>query len=68
VRRFEFHRDTDVTGVSGTGVVVQGVEFDDLTVVCRWISERPSTVFWSEIEHATRVHGHDGKTRLVWVD
>lgn len=67
-RTFEFHRDTDVSGVSGTGIVADGIVFDDGHVALRWRGERRSTVTWSSIEDAIAVHGHDGKTRLVWTD
>ncbi|MFD3748361.1 hypothetical protein [Nocardia sp. NPDC058633] len=67
-RTFEFHRDADVSGVSGTGVVADGIVFDDGHVALRWRGERRSTVTWSSVEDAIAVHGHDGKTRLVWTD
>lgn len=66
VRTFEFHRDDDVSGVSGTGVVADGVTFDDGVTVVRWRGERRSTVVWPSVEDAIAVHGHDGATRLVY--
>jgi len=60
-------RDEDVTGVSGTGVVAQGVEFHDGTVVLRWLGPNPTTVVHERIESVQAVHGHGGKTRIVWV-
>lgn len=68
IRRFEFHRDEDVSGASGTGVVVEGVEFSDGSVAIRWLGERPSTVMWENVTDAIAIHGHGGKTRLVWLD
>lgn len=35
MNRFELVRDVDVTGISGTGVVAEGVEFSDGTVALR---------------------------------
>jgi hypothetical protein len=67
-RRFEMHRDHDVSGVSGTGVVAEGVEFTDGTVAIRWLTEHGSTVAWADLEAAKKVHGHDGKTRFVFLD
>ena len=29
MRLFELYRKTDITGISSTGIVAQGVEFDD---------------------------------------
>lgn len=68
IRRFELHRDADHTGVSGTGVVAEGVQFSDGTCVVRWKGEAASTVAWASLEHAARVHGHGGATRFVFLD
>ena len=68
MRMFELHRDEDETGISGTGVVAQGVEFDDGPVALRWIvGEHRSTVIWQCIEAVEVIHGHNGRTRIVWV-
>lgn len=67
-RRLELHRDRDVSGVSGTGVVAEGVEFTDGTVVLRWLSDYASTVVWPDLAAAQWVHGHDGATRFVYLD
>lgn len=69
-RRFELHRDEDATGVSGTGVVAEGIEFSDGVVCLHWQSEWPSSVVhydrgMASVEH---VHGHGGKTRIVMLD
>lgn len=64
---FGLFRHQDVTGVSGTGTVAYGVQFADGTVVIRWLGENPSTVVWESLDAAMRIHGHDGRTRLVWL-
>lgn len=66
--RFQLRRDEDVTGVSGTGTVADGVLWPDGTVSMRWRGARPSIVFWSSILDAMDVHGHDGRTRFVYLD
>lgn len=69
MRRFELHRDTDVSGVSGIGVVAEGVAFSDGTTVVRWVvGEHRSTVVWPDVDSVVAIHGHNGATRLVWVD
>lgn len=69
MRRFELHRDVDVSGVSGTGVVAEGVAFSDGTAVIHWIaSEHRSTVIWPSVESVEAIHGHGGSTRIVWAD
>lgn len=67
-RRFHLQRDTDITGVSGTGRVADGVLWPDGSVAIRWRGDRPSSVHWDRIADAEHVHGHGGATRLVWDD
>ncbi|MCQ6250884.1 hypothetical protein [Streptomyces malaysiensis] len=67
-RRFHLQRDTDISGVSGTGRVADGVLWSDGTVAVRWLGDRPSTVAWLSLDDALHVHGHDGATRIVWDD
>lgn len=67
-RRFVLQRDADITGISGTGIVADGVCWPDSTVSIRWRGERPSVVFWEKLEHARAIHGHGGATRFVWLD
>lgn len=68
-RRFHLQRDTDITGVSGTGRVAEGIVWSDGTASVRWLGERPSTVFWENgLADAEYVHGHGGHTRIVWDD
>jgi hypothetical protein len=68
LRRFVLNRKEDVSGVSGTGVVVEGVQFTDGTVAIRWLGDRPSTVYWDNMENALGVHGHNGLTVVEWLD
>ncbi len=69
-RRFELHRDTDVSGVSGTGVVAEGIAFTDGVVALRWRSEWPTSVVFHDrgVDAVQAVHGHGGATRIVWLD
>jgi len=65
---FVLIRDEDVTGVSGTGVVAEGVQFSDGTVALRWLSQWPTSVVFHDrgIDGVVAVHGHGGRTRVVW--
>ncbi|WP_426568136.1 hypothetical protein [Streptomyces canus] len=53
--------------MSGAGDVADGVCWPDGSVVLRW-RERPSTSVWDSLEVMLSVHGHDGATRVVWLD
>ena len=68
-RRFHLVRDVDVSGVSGTGVVAEGVAFTDGTACLRWCSAWKSTaVYEAGMPSVEAIHGHDGATRIVWLD
>lgn len=64
MRTFNVVRHEDVTGVSGIGVVAEGVEFHDGTVAFRWRGLYRSTVLWDSIKGVVAVHGHDGRTEF----
>jgi hypothetical protein len=66
-KRFYLYRSEDVSGISGTGVVADGVLWGDGAVTIRWRGERPSTVNWNCIDDAEAVSGHGGKTMFVWL-
>lgn len=69
MRRFHLQRDTDVSGVSGTGKVAEGVLFSDGAVALRWVTgDYRSTVCWCSIRGVEAIHGHGGATRIVWDD
>lgn len=67
-RRFYLQRDTDVSGVSGLGRVADGVLWSDGTASIRWHGERPSIVHWNSLDDVQFIHGHNGSTRIVWID
>jgi hypothetical protein len=67
-RRFHLLRHHDVSGVSGTGIVADGIIWPDGTASLRWRGERPSTVHWDRIADAKAVHGHGGATEIVLDD
>ena len=65
---FELHRTDDPSGVSGTGLVAEGIQFGDRRVAMRWRSPFASTVVYDSIEDVEYVHGHGGTTKVVWLD
>lgn len=66
--RFELHRDTDVSGVSGIGQVAEGVVFNDGSVALRWLGVFHSTAIHESIAAVVSIHGHNGLTRVIWLD
>ena len=67
-RRFYLQRDDDETGVSGTGRVADGIEFDNGKAVLCWNSRLSSVAVYDSVHHIERIHGHQGRTRVVWID
>lgn len=67
-RRFVLNRIKDVSGVSGTGIIVEGIEYSDRTVAVRWLGDYASTTVWSNIETMMAVHGHGDATEILWID
>jgi len=67
-RTFLLRRDRDVSGISGTGDIAEGVQFSDGTTVVRWYGTHSSVVVWRSLDDALAIHGHDGATRVVWDD
>ncbi len=68
MRRFHLERDTDVTGISGTGRVAEGVVFSNGKVAMAWLTEVASVGVYDRIDDIERIHGHGGMTRIVWED
>ncbi len=67
-RRFVLQRLEDVTGISGTGIVAEGVEFSTRECAIRWTTHTWSVVFYMDIESVEKIHGHGGSTKIVWID
>lgn len=73
-RRFRMVRKDDVSGISGTGIVAEGVQFSDGTTVVRWLKAgtarpdhvKPTTVVHDDVESVIGLHGHGGATWLEW--
>ena len=69
MRRFVLQRDVDETGISGTGIVAEGVVFSNGYVTMAWKTEWTSIVTYPQgIEAVEKIHGHGGKTRIVYQD
>lgn len=62
LKRFE-----DVSGISGLGIIAEGIIWSDGTVAYRWLSDIATTVIAKDIETVKVLHGHDGKTKLVYM-
>src|SRR3954466_732748 len=65
MKLFHFYRIKDQSGVSGTGAVVEGVQFTNGWCALRWISNKSSICFYRSIEEVKQIHSHGGRTEIV---
>ena len=65
-RTFKLTRTQDISGVSGTGVVAEGVEFTNGKVALTWYGKYASVAAYNSIEECTAIHGHEGKTKFMF--
>lgn len=63
---FHLLRLEDETGVSGTGWVAEGAVFSSGWVALYWLTDTPSMNFYPSIEAVHTIHGHNGRTRVVF--
>jgi hypothetical protein len=68
VRRFLLIRTEDDSGISGTGVVAEGAELTSGKAVLSWLTPTTSVAIYSSVKDLEAIHGHNGKTRIQWVD
>ncbi len=71
MRRFVLVRKVDVSGVSGAGLVAEGVQFSDGRASTRWLPKAggpAQTCVWDRVDDVLAVHGHGGLTELRWID
>lgn len=67
-RSFALERDVDESGVSGTGRVAVGIRFSSGKCVLHWLTGPVSSIgVYDTLDDLVRIHGHKGKTRLVWL-
>jgi hypothetical protein len=66
VKQFLLFRKEDISGVSGTGYIAEGVEFHDHQCVLSWFGKHHSIEIHPSIDDLMAIHGHKGKTELVW--
>ena len=68
-RRFHLARDHDVSGVSGTGIVAEGIQFSNGSVCVVFTTRGVAGVnVFRSLPDALDIHGHEGSTRIEWLD
>lgn len=70
-RLFYLYRASDVSGVSGTGIVADGAAFPDGKVAVCWRRSAAgitNEIVYDSIADVEKIHGHGGLTSIRWVD
>ncbi len=65
MRLFFLSRQVDVSGTSGTGIVAEGVIFDNGVCTMTWLSAIKSVEMFNSIRDLKKIHGHNGATRVI---
>lgn len=68
MRTFRLNRKTDISGVSGTGIVAEGVQFHDGQCALSWFGAFHTIEISPSIEDLMKIHGHGGATTLEWIE
>ena len=75
MRRFQIRRTIDHSGVSGRGIVAEGIIFTSGSVVISWLV--PPTgmtrvpkglAVYEDVPHLVAIHGHGGDTVVEYLD
>lgn len=67
LRQFILIRKKDVTGTSGTGIVAEGVVFEDGQAVLKWLRKPYSLGIYPSLKNLLDVHGHEGNTQIRFI-
>lgn len=62
MRLFWLNRKRDKSGVSGAGIVAEGIEFSNGKCSLCWLSGHKSVSIFDNITQLVAIHGHHGAT------
>jgi hypothetical protein len=65
MKTFYMLRHEDIHNNSGTGVVAEGVIFDDGSGAFTWLTDIKTVTVFMKISEVKRLHGHEGRTEIV---
>lgn len=68
MRLFYLKRKADESGVSGTGIVAEGVELSNGRCVLSWLTAHHTVTIFDNVKELIEIHGHEGKTVLEYYD
>lgn len=62
---FILQREQDETGISGTGIVAEGIEYDNGKCAMSWVTKYSSVAIYDSMSVLEKIHGHGGKTKVI---
>lgn len=65
-RIFGLYRKEDPTGISGTGIVATGIEWENGRCAIQWRSAVSSVALYESIDDIRLIHGHGGSTEIIY--
>jgi hypothetical protein len=65
MRRFYMLRHEDVGGNSGTGIVAEGIIFDDGSGSFTWLTPIKTITNFFKIKDVKVLHSHEGRTEII---
>lgn len=69
IRAFYLVRHEDKSGLSGTGIVAEGVQWAGGSCDLHWLTEWETFAHWpGGLDHILAVHGHQGATVVRFLD
>jgi hypothetical protein len=68
MRYFYLKRIQDESGVSGEGIVAEGVEFTNGQCAMHWLTQFSSIAIYPSLKELINIHGHEGKTKVEYYE
>jgi hypothetical protein len=68
IKTFYLNRITDISGMSGTGIIAVGVVYPNGEAHMLWTSFKSSFELHKSVDALLDIHGHNGATQLIWGD
>ena len=65
-KKFVLQRLEDKSGISGVGIVAEGIEFSNGKCAICWTTKYSSIAIYDNIKELEAIHGHNGDTIIVW--
>jgi len=66
MKQFELVRIEDVSGISGTGIIAEGIQFSNGVCVLNWLTEHSSLGIYQSADELCAIHCHEGKSYIKW--